>query len=326
MVRDKSPGVSPLHRRQHSLRKDTFSLPAVSGGGDGGDVEWDGGQECSCGVQSWSHVQDSEGVPSAYLPYVYLAKPCLPACPRCLLWTIALNSCAVSYHVSHRKRGQCLMLEDVGPMSPVPVASRLWDSRPVASSLNFKILYSIPTYRLLFFPCSRFRVAWGPGLTLTSFSFTFNIQLVCRKSTAGGSIVVEPCSNPIRQILLIIHICTWIIHTADVVISFSISNIFTYATAASSIWASFSVKILVHNTGLLDPSHEPSLVLSPTEETLELPHVALPRIALTPSGSPLCLSHTGQPSIPKQALFTLLTRIRFVSKWQEYSAHLSILV
>lgn len=121
---------------------------------------------------NWKFMYKLVGVPLP-TPYVYLAKPCLPGCPLCL-WTITLNAYAVSYHVSHRKRtvlnvGRC--------------GSHFWFLRPLAYRTLGQLphpwtskLYSIPTYQQLFFPYSSFRkVAWGPGLTLTSFSFTFNI-------------------------------------------------------------------------------------------------------------------------------------------------------
>lgn len=73
-------------------------------------MEWDGTGSEIVEFSHESHVKNSVrvshfplGPPCHPLKHVYLAKPCLPGCTLCL-WTIALNSCAVSYRVLHRKR------------------------------------------------------------------------------------------------------------------------------------------------------------------------------------------------------------------------------
>lgn len=151
----------------------------------------------------------------------------------------------------------------------VPVASRLWDSRPVASSLNFKTSILSPHTGCCSFHVLAFRSGLRSRTHLDLFSFTFNIQLVC-KLTEGIQLSLEPLQQPLLGRYYWLFIFAHELFIQLTVVTFSFPVIFTYATAASSIWASFCKNSSPQHWSvwILLTAH---WVLSFTEETLSFP-------------------------------------------------------
>lgn len=163
-----------------------------------------GAGSAAVGVQSGSHNKIVEEK-SLCLAHAH-SKALSAICPRQFLDHSTKFLCCGSATMFPTERGQCLMLEDVGPMS-VPVL-RLWDSRPVASSFELQNSILSPHTGC----CSFHVLALESGLRSRThldlflflhFQHPVSLQ-VYRWFNCRGTLA----ATLLGQILLIIHICT----------------------------------------------------------------------------------------------------------------------